>query len=97
MKTKENTHLSVAKESIRKGDLITATVELTAAINEDAKCSEAYFLRGQLSMAFGDRDGALNDFKTASELDPTLLEQLNGEFKNKEEKPVFKVPGLKKN
>lgn len=93
----ESTHLNSAKEAIRNGDMITATIELTAAINEDSKCSEAYFLRGQLSMAFGDREGALNDFKTASELDPTILEQLNGEFKNKEEKPVFKVPGLKKN
>jgi hypothetical protein len=45
---------------------------------------------------FGDRDGAAKDFQKAAELNPSLLDSINGEYKNREETPTFKVPGLKK-
>ncbi|MCR5313260.1 MAG: hypothetical protein K6E54_06425 [Bacteroidaceae bacterium] len=96
MERNENSHLDLAKEAVKRGDLITATVEATAAINEDEKCEEAYIIRAQLSMSFGDREGAAKDFQKAAELNPSLLEHLSGEFKNKEENHVFKIPGLKK-
>ena len=96
MGRKRNEHLIAAKEAIKKGDLITATVEATAAINEDDTCVEAYVIRAQLSMAFGDREGASKDFQCAVELNPALLDSINGEFKNKEESPVFKIKGVKK-
>lgn len=91
-----NIHLDLAKEAIKKQDLITATVEATAAINEDAQCAEAYIIRAQLSIMFGDREGAANDFAKAAELNPNLLDGLSGEYRNLEETPTFKVPGLKK-
>ena len=89
-------HLESAKEAIKNKDLITATVETTAAINEDGQCAEAYIIRAQLSLMFGDRDGAAKDFEKAAELNPSLLDSINGEYKNREETPTFKVPGLKK-
>ena len=89
-------HLESAKEAIKNKDLITATVEATAAINEDGQCAEAYIIRAQLSLMFGDRDGAAKDFEKAAELNPSLLDSINGEYKNREETPTFKVPGLKK-
>ena len=89
-------HLESAKEAIKTKDLITATVEATAAINEDGQCAEAYIIRAQLSLMFGDRDGAAKDFQKAAELNPSLLDSINGEYKNREETPTFKVPGLKK-
>ena len=91
-----NNHLELAKEAIKNKDLITATVEVTAAINEDERCAEAYIIRAQLSIMFGDREGAAKDFEKAVEIDPLLLEGINGEYKNKEENPTFKVPGLRK-
>ena len=89
-------HFESAKEAIKTKDLITATVEATAAINEDGQCAEAYIIRAQLSLMFGDRDGAAKDFQKAAELNPSLLDSINGEYKNREETPTFKVPGLKK-
>ena len=89
-------HLESAKEAIKNKDLITATVEATAAINEDGQCAEAYIIRAQLSLMFGDRDGAAKDFQRAAELNPSLLDSINGEYKNREETPTYKVPGLKK-
>mgnify|MGYP002626218169 CR=1 FL=1 len=96
MEKEINKHLVLAKDAIKKGDLITATVELTETIKEDERCAEAYVLRAQLSMAFGDRDGAAKDFEKAVSVDPSLLESVSGEFKNREENPVFKVKGLKR-
>lgn len=96
IKQSMNSHLESAKEAIKNKDLITATVEATAAINEDERCAEAYIIRAQLSIMFGDREGAANDFKKAAELNPSLLDSINGEYKNKEENPTFKVPGLRK-
>lgn len=91
-----NIHLENAKEAIKSKDLITATIEATAAINEDENCAEAYIIRAQLSIMFGDREGAAKDFQKAAEINPDILSGLSGEYKNKEEKPTFKVPGLKK-
>ena len=45
-------HLESAKEAIKNKDLITATVEATAAINEDGQCAEAYIIRAQLNAVF---------------------------------------------
>ncbi|MBQ9666493.1 MAG: tetratricopeptide repeat protein [Bacteroidaceae bacterium] len=48
---------------------------------EDA---ELYQLRGSLRMNRGDKKGALDDMRKALDLNPQLLEQLNGEFKSTE-------------
>lgn len=77
-------HLELAKEAIKAGDILTASVEATRAIEEEPDNYEGYIIRGQISMAFGDKKGAAEDMKRAVELNPELLQQMNGEFKNKE-------------
>ena len=39
--------------------------------------------RGRLRMLSGDHDGAIADLKRAVALDPTLLNDISGEFNNK--------------
>jgi len=96
METKTNSHLEAAKDAVKTKDLITATVEATAAINEDETCVEAYLIRAQLSMMFGDREGAAKDFQKAAELNPEILNSLSGEYKNKEENPTYVIPAVQK-
>lgn len=79
-----NVYLEKAIQAFNEKDFITATVQATKAIEQDNNCYEAYMLRGQISMAFGDQKGATEDMKRALELKPELLEKLNGVFKNKE-------------
>ena len=79
-----NVYLEKAIQAFNEKDFITATVLATKAIEQDNNCYEAYMLRGQISMAFGDQKGATEDMKRALELKPELLEKLNGVFKNKE-------------
>ena len=78
-----NEYFEKAIEAFKEKDLITATVQATKAIEQDNTCYEAYLLRGQISMAFGDKKGATEDMKRALELKPELLEKLNGTFNNK--------------
>ncbi len=78
----ENTHLQAAIAAMQRKDMITATVEATKAIQSDPQCYEAYIIRGQISMAYGDKRGAAEDMKRALELRPDLQEQLSGQFKN---------------
>lgn len=80
----EKRHLELAKEAIKAGDVLTASVEATKAIEAEPDNYEAYVLRGQISMAFGDKTGAAEDLKRAVELNPDLLNQMSGEFKSKE-------------
>ena len=44
--------------------------------------AEVYQLRGTLRMEQGDKIGALSDMRKALDLNPELLQKLNGEFKN---------------
>ena len=44
--------------------------------------AEVYQLRGSLRMEQGDKIGALSDMRKALDLNPELLQKLNGEFKN---------------
>lgn len=76
------THLEKAKQAIKEGDILTASVEATRAIEEEPTNYEAYVIRGQISMAFGDKKGAAEDLQRAVGLNPNLLQQMNGEFKN---------------
>lgn len=78
----ENTHLQAAIAAMQRNDMITATIEATKAIQSDPQCYEAYIIRGQISMAYGDKRGAAEDMKRALELRPDLQEQLSGQFKN---------------
>lgn len=78
----EHTHLQAAIAAMQRNDMITATVEATKAIQSDPQCYEAYIIRGQISMAYGDKRGAAEDMKRALELRPDLQEQLSGQFKN---------------
>lgn len=77
-----NPHLQSAITALRQGDLITATVEVNRAIQEVPDSAEAYILRGQLSIAVGDKKGAAQDMARALELRPDLMNQLNGQFSN---------------
>lgn len=78
--TEKNVHLQMAKDALKRNDIILASVEATKAIEMDADCYEAYIIRGQISMAFGDKKGAADDFKRALEINPELQEQLNGKY-----------------
>lgn len=44
--------------------------------------AEIYQLRGTLRMNRGNKQGALDDMRKALDLNPHLLEHLNGEFKS---------------
>lgn len=83
-KEMEQNHIELAKEALKAGDILTASVEATKAIESCPDDYEAYVIRGQISMAFGDKKGAAEDLKRAVELNPDLLNQMNGEFKSKE-------------
>lgn len=52
---------------------------LTQAIAESPTAT-LYKERGRLRMLTGDRQGAMDDIRKAAELDPSMLEQLNGKF-----------------
>lgn len=78
----ENIHLQAAIAAVQRKDMITATIEATKAIEDDSQCYEAYIIRGQISMAYGDKRGAAEDMQRALELRPDLQEQLSGQFKN---------------
>lgn len=80
----EQNHLTLAKQAIAAKDIITASVEATKAIAENPDAFEAYIIRSQISMAFGDKTGAAEDMRKAVELNPELLNMVNGEFKNTE-------------
>lgn len=77
-----STHLQSAIEAIKNKNLITAVVEANRAVEENPEDPEAYILRGQISMAVGDKKGAAADMARALELRPELLQQLNGDFKS---------------
>jgi Tfp pilus assembly protein PilF len=78
-----NPHLQSAIDALNRKDLITATVEVNRAVSEEPENPEAYILRGQISLAIGDKRGAADDMKRALELRPDLLSRFNGEFTNK--------------
>jgi len=76
------THLQSAIEALKNKNLITAVVEVNRAVEENPEDPEAYILRGQISMAVGDKKGAAADMARALELRPELLQRLNGDFKS---------------
>lgn len=78
----ETNHLELAKQAIKAGDALTASIEATKAIETEPDNYEAYVIRGQISMFFGDKAGAADDLKRAVELNPDLLQQMSGEFRN---------------
>lgn len=78
----EKDHLELAKEAVKNNDVLTASVEATKAIEENPDNYEAYVLRGQICMAFGDKKGAAEDLQRAIEINPDLLSLINGEYKN---------------
>ena len=76
------THLQSVIEALKNKNLITAVVEVNRAVEENPEDPEAYILRGQISMAVGDKKGAAADMARALELRPELLQRLNGDFKS---------------
>lgn len=77
------THLEAAKEALKKGEVLKASVEATEAIKENPSDYEAYLIRGQISMAFGDKKGATEDMKKVMSLAPAdVLQQITGNFHN---------------
>lgn len=80
----DKTHLELAKQAFINKDVITASVEATKAIEANPADYEAYIIRSQISMAFGDKAGAAEDMRKAVELNPELLQMFNGEYKNNE-------------
>ena len=60
-------------EALKDLDTLIDTFQTTDA--------EIYQLRGTLRMNLNDKTGAINDIHKAIELNPQLLEQINGEYK----------------
>lgn len=54
-------------------DAITAEIEKTPQAN-------LYKERGRLRMMNGDKTGAMQDLRQAMELDPSLLNEIKGEY-----------------
>ena len=73
---------------LKKADavaLIQAMKDLDTLIDTlHSDDAEVYQLRGTLRMDRDDKIGALNDMRKALDLNPKLLEKLNGEFKTTE-------------
>ena len=60
-------------EALKDLDTLINTLQTTDA--------EIYQLRGTLRMNLNDKTGAINDMHKAIELNPQLLEHINGEYK----------------
>ena len=60
-------------EALKDLDTLINTIHTTDA--------EIYQLRGTLRMNLNDKTGAIKDMHKAIELNPQLLEQINGEYK----------------
>lgn len=53
---------------------------LTAEIEKEPQNATLYRERGRLRMMAGDKDGAMADLRQAVQLDPTILEGVEGAF-----------------
>ncbi len=60
--------------------MLMKLAELTKALAHNENDAETLLERGRLLMAMGDEKRALDDFKRALEVDPTLAERLSGQF-----------------
>ncbi len=70
-------------------NMLIQLAELTKSLAENENDAETLLQRGRLLMTMGDERRALDDFKRALEIDPSLAESLSGSFcaEGKEERP----------
>lgn len=82
MNTNDETRqlLEEAKMSMADGNLVLAFAKATQAISRNEKDGEALRIRGLVQYQMGRKTEAMDDFRRAVELEPALMEAINGLF-----------------
>lgn len=62
--------------------MISAMIEaMNAELEKNGPNANILKERGRLKMAIGDKKGAMEDLREAVKLDPSIVDNINGEFK----------------
>lgn len=63
-------------------NFISAMIDaMTEELEKDGPNANLLKERGRLKMLIGDKKGAMEDLRQAVSLDPSIVENINGEFK----------------
>lgn len=63
-------------------NLISAMIDaMTEELEKEGSNANLLKERGRLRMLIGDKKGAMEDLRQAVSLDPSIVENINGEFK----------------
>ena len=82
----KNNHLTAenciqeAKRLLEQGNRVGAIAMLSQAIALNDDAVDAYFLRGELLLAMGDKKGAEQDMRRVLELDPERVAHITGDY-----------------
>ena len=69
-----------AKSLLEQGNRVGAVAMLSQAIALNDDAVDAYFLRGELLLAMGDKKGAEQDMRRVLELDPERVAHITGDY-----------------
>ena len=69
-----------AKRLLEQDNRVGAIALLTQAIALRDDYTDAYFLRGELLLAMGDKQGAEQDMRRVLELDPQRVAHITGDY-----------------
>lgn len=62
--------------------MISAMIEaMNAELEKNGPNANILKERGRLKMVIGDKKGAMEDLREAVKLDPSIIDNINGEFK----------------
>ena len=62
--------------------MISAMIEaMNAELEKNGPNANILKERGRLKMVIGDKKGAMEDLREAAKLDPSIVDNINGEFK----------------
>jgi hypothetical protein len=65
-----------------ENDMISAMIEaMNAELEKNGPNANILKERGRLKMVIGDKKGAMEDLREAVKLDPSIVDNINGEFK----------------
>ena len=65
-----------------ENNMISAMIEaMNAELEKNGPNANILKERGRLKMVIGDKKGAIEDLREAVKLDPSIVDNINGEFK----------------
>ncbi|MBQ2363478.1 MAG: hypothetical protein IIW93_07265 [Bacteroidaceae bacterium] len=65
-----------------ENNMISAMIEaMNAELEKNGPNANILKERGRLKMVIGDKKGAMEDLREAVKLDPSIVDNINGEFK----------------